>query len=245
MNVAAPTSAELRGIERVLHSEPKALQHKPCRLLRDTKRAMNLHAGHAVLAIAEHPESGHPLIESKGRILEHGSNLERELLVASTAEPKTPSLAFLRFRLDGIVLFRTATWARDVPIRPTELAGILKTAVRIGEENDSLLQSFRRFHSLNIRRLFSCVRYIFASFCTYISQKGVHERYASFDPRILCPNYARLWCENRKTAPCESGFRNPIAQNQRDANASHVRNWQDSDPKSGASANSATLARCC
>src|SRR5579863_10414400 len=129
-SVSAP--AELRGVKRVLHRKTKALEHKPCRLLRDAKRAVNLHAGNTVLAVRQHPVSNHPLVESKRRVLKYRVDLERELLVARTAEPQLP-------RLDEVVLIGAATRANDLAVRPAQLAGILKAAVRIGEVNDGFL----------------------------------------------------------------------------------------------------------
>jgi hypothetical protein len=153
----APTPAELGCVERVLQSKPKALKHKPCRLLRNTQRAVNLHARDAVLAVAEHPESGHPLVHAKRRILEDRSDFDRELLVATTAEKETPLSA-----LDWIVLVRLATGAGDLAIRPTEFAGIFVATIRVAEVNDGFLQSLWRFHDSNVRQLFACVKYIFA-----------------------------------------------------------------------------------
>ncbi len=93
---------------------------------------MNLHAGNSVLAVAEHPESGHPLVESECGVLEDSSDLERELLIASTAEPQFP-------RLDEVVLRVAATRANNVAIRPAKILRVIERAVRIGEVNDGLL----------------------------------------------------------------------------------------------------------
>jgi hypothetical protein len=50
------------------------------------------------------------------------------------------------------------------------------------------------------------VRYFHIRLFALTSAKRGFMWYASFDPRILCPNYARLWYENRKTALGESGI---------------------------------------
>jgi hypothetical protein len=146
-----PFAAEFRCIETVLHCQSQTLQHKPCRLLRNPKRAVNLHAGDPVLAIAEHPESGHPLIQAERRILNDRAYLDGELLIAATAEPQLA-------RLDEIVLGESAARTNDLAAGPAHFHGVLEGALRIGEVNNRFLQCLRRFHEKNIRRLFACVR---------------------------------------------------------------------------------------
>ena len=111
-------------------SEP--LKHEPCRLLGNAQSAVNLHAGNAVLAIDQHPKARHPLVETDRRIFKDRIDLERKLLVAATAEPDAP-------RLDEVVLFRTATRAMNLAIRPAQANGVVESSLRIGEINDGLL----------------------------------------------------------------------------------------------------------
>lgn len=115
-----------------LKRKPKALKHKPCRLLCDTKRAVNLHTGDSVLAINQHPKGNHPLIQAERRILKDRVDLQSELLIAATAEPEFP-------RTNKVVLLGAATRADDLAIRPAQLAGVLESAIRIGEVNDRFL----------------------------------------------------------------------------------------------------------
>jgi len=112
-NFAVRAATQFASEEIILDSKPKALQHKPCRLLRNAKSAVNLHAGHAVLAVNQHPKSGHPFVESKGRILENRSQFQGELFLAFVAEPYSP-------RLDERVLGTLAARADDLAIRPTK-----------------------------------------------------------------------------------------------------------------------------
>jgi hypothetical protein len=133
------TATEFRAVEVILDSKPKALQHKPCGLLSDTQSAVNFHAGNAVLAIDEQPKTRHPLIKSKGRILENGSEFQAELLLALVAEPYAASLDKRVFRF-------AATWANNFAIRPAETLRILESAVGVGEVNDSFLESVRCVH---------------------------------------------------------------------------------------------------
>lgn len=151
-------SAHLGRVERILHCQPQALQHEPCRLLCNAKRAVNLHARHSVLTIAKHPERSHPLVESERGILENRPDLQRELLITATAEPQFP-------RLNEVVAVRLATRTRHLAVGKAQLLRVLKTAVWIAEVNDGLLQSLGRFHGSNVRRLFACVKYIFAQQC--------------------------------------------------------------------------------
>ena len=116
----------------IVQSKPKALQHKPCRFLGNTKRAVNLHAGNAVLAIDQDPKSSHPLVQSERRIFKNGADLQRELLIAATAQPNFS-------RLNKVVLFRGAARAKHLAVRESQCLSIFKAAVRIGEVNDGFL----------------------------------------------------------------------------------------------------------
>jgi hypothetical protein len=119
-----------RGTEGpIVQSGPKALEHKPSGLLSDTKSAMNLHAGDAILAIDQHPESRHPLVEAERRIFEDRPDFQRELLIAATTEPYTA-------RLDEVMFLGATPWASDFGVRPTEFNCVLESSLRIGEVND-------------------------------------------------------------------------------------------------------------
>ena len=130
-NLRIPT-AEFLAKEVILQSQPKALKHEPCRLLSDAESAMDFHAADAILAVAQHPISHHPFIESERGILKDRADLDSELLFASTAEPDTP-------RLDEIVPVGVATRTGDLAIRPAEFRSVVEGALRIGEVNDGLL----------------------------------------------------------------------------------------------------------
>ena len=138
-NLSAAT-AKLLSKEIILQSQSKPLQHEPCRLLSDAKSAMDFHATNAILAVTEHPESRHPFIHTERRILKDRSQFERELLLAGVAKPDAASLNERMF-------FRAATWTRYLAIRPTELLGVLKATIWIGEVNDGLLKGPRCVHA--------------------------------------------------------------------------------------------------
>ena len=133
------TTAELGTVEIILHSEPKALQHKPCRLLRDADSLVNLHTADTVLAVDQHPKCRHPFVKSKRRILKHCSQFHGELLLADVAEPDASGL---NERVFGFA----ATRANYIAIRPAERLRKLKSAVRIGEVNNRFLECFWAVH---------------------------------------------------------------------------------------------------
>jgi len=126
-----------------LKYKPKALQHEPCRLLSDAQTSVNFHAGHTILAVHQHPETNHPLIEPESGILENGSELEAELLLALIAEPEFP-------RLEKRMLGLPATWTNDVAVGPAKALGVLESPVRVSEVNDSFLESIRCVHEQTI-----------------------------------------------------------------------------------------------
>ena len=71
-------AAELAPEPLILHRKPNAMEHKPRRLLRHLNIPRNLVAGHAVLAVGQHPSCHKPLIKADGRVFHHGSDLDRE-----------------------------------------------------------------------------------------------------------------------------------------------------------------------
>ena len=62
------------------------MQHEPRRLLPNVDSAVKFVAGNAVLAIANHPNCRHPLVERNRRVLEDRSKLHSELLLTAVAE---------------------------------------------------------------------------------------------------------------------------------------------------------------
>src|SRR5262249_43778798 len=117
-----------------LHRLADSLQHEPRCFLSDSKSAMNFHTADSILAVREHPKSGHPLIHANRRILKDRSNLEGELLLAVIAKPDSP-------RFDKRVFLAIAAGTCNLPIRPAQLHGIVKAALLIGEVNNRFLQS--------------------------------------------------------------------------------------------------------
>ena len=124
-----------------LQGLPDSLQHEPRRLLSNSERAMNLVTAHPVPAVDQHPRCRHPLIQPKCGVLKDRADLERELLLASVAEPKLP-------RLDERVLLGATAWTGHFAIGPAKLLRIFKRSVGVAEINDSLLKRKRFFHDV-------------------------------------------------------------------------------------------------
>lgn len=104
-------SAEFLSEEMIMPGQSEALEHEPCGLLSDPEATGNFATADTLLAIDQHPESSHPLVQAERRILEDRSNLERELLLTLVAEPNPPSL-------DKRVFRRATSWTRNLAIRP-------------------------------------------------------------------------------------------------------------------------------
>ena len=102
--------------------------------------AAKLVRANSVFAIDQHPNGGHPFIQTKRGILKDRSHFDGELLLAAFAEPKQTSL-------DERVFVVPATWARDMSIRPAQIDRSDKCPLWITELNDSFLQAARCFHA--------------------------------------------------------------------------------------------------
>jgi hypothetical protein len=133
-------AAEFRPEEIILQSKPKTLQHEPCRLLSYTDGAMNLHAADAVLAVDQHPESGHPLIQSNGRVLHYRADLHGELLLAHVAEPNPTCLE------KRVFSFATARTG-DMPVWPAAGNSIVKGSPGVGKVGNRFLEGFQKLLS--------------------------------------------------------------------------------------------------
>src|SRR5438309_3450736 len=131
-------TADLRALAELfaLHDFADALQHKPCRRLRNFNRARQLVATNSVLAVRQHPEGDHPLVEGDRGIFHDGLDLDRKLLLAGVAKPDAASL-------DERVLGCRTARADNLTIRPAQLDRIGKTAVWIGKVHNRFLQRFR------------------------------------------------------------------------------------------------------
>jgi len=117
-----------------------AMQHEPCGVLADADSLAEFVATDSILAVRQHPESHHPLVESKRRIFHDSSHLDSELLFADVAEPQAASL-------NERVLCLSTAGAGHVPAGPAELDSRIKGTLRVAEVGDCTLQRLEAFHA--------------------------------------------------------------------------------------------------
>src|SRR5258705_9598081 len=118
------------------------MQHEPRGFLSDAKCAMQFVTADSIFAVHYQPHSGKPLLQGNRRILKHGADLERELLLGVRA------IAAIQSRLLQIGDFlRLAVGAAHDAIQPANARHELATVVIIAEELDCLLESLWGFHA--------------------------------------------------------------------------------------------------
>jgi len=144
-----------------LHCFPNPMKHEPSGFLSHANGPMQFVAADSVLAIADHPDRRHPLVQTDRGILKDRADLDGELFLASLAEP---NLAGAHKRI-GV---RATARARNFVIRPAHPLGILECAIRVTEVNNCLLEGYGLFHLSTFRSIgrilltFLCVKYIIA-----------------------------------------------------------------------------------
>jgi len=100
-------------------------------------------AADAVLAVGQQPKCGHPLVQSKRRVLKDRLDLQCELLLAAITEPQLTSL-------NERVLFDSAPWADDMAIWPAQFHREIEGPLRITEVDDGFLKCLG---SVNIKMI--------------------------------------------------------------------------------------------
>src|SRR6266576_3846766 len=75
-----------------LHGQANPMEHEPCSFLCDFEATRQFVGADAVLAVGQHPDRGHPLVESERAILEDRPQLRGELPPAVPALVDAPSL---------------------------------------------------------------------------------------------------------------------------------------------------------
>ena len=127
---------EFRSQGFVLHRQPDAMEHQPCRLLRDTHVFSDLATADSVLAVQDHPHGGEPLVQRNSRILHDGSDLDGELAlgVMFRALPGAP----LGVETD---LIRATSGADHSPIRPAPYRQVINAVIGIREVQDCFLKA--------------------------------------------------------------------------------------------------------
>src|SRR5439155_3477893 len=109
-----------------------------CGSLRHSDATSKLVTTDSVFAVDQEPEGDHPFVHSKWAVLENGSDLHGELLLAGLTKPQTAS------RDEG-VLVGAASRASDLAARPAEFDCVDKAAVTVGKVFNRFFQGFRRF----------------------------------------------------------------------------------------------------
>jgi hypothetical protein len=128
--------SKLRAEGIVLHRQPDAVKHEPCRLLSDLHVSRNLVAADSVLAVGDQPSCGEPFVQRNRGIFHHSSNLDGELTLRmmSAALPE----AAIRIELNAL---RTAGRTGDLAIGPASDREIVDAVVGIREVDDWLLKA--------------------------------------------------------------------------------------------------------
>src|ERR1039457_4084757 len=110
------------------------MHHEPCRLLSDAKGSGYLVGPNPILAAHKQPHGRQPLFQRNRRVLKHGADLERELLLGMVAVTAVdPRLSKVSYFL-GVAL-RTA----DLAIGPTNSDHELAAVLEVAEELDGFL----------------------------------------------------------------------------------------------------------
>lgn len=129
-----------------LHRQSDSVHKEPCGLLSYAKRAMNFIRAYPVLRRADHPDSGHPLVEADGRIFHERAQFDRKHLLALfvLALPRPAR----RYERDSIAL---TTRTGDLAVWPSKANHKVERVIRIVEVYDCFLKRFRegrcfRFH---------------------------------------------------------------------------------------------------
>jgi len=122
-----------------LQCEPETRQHEPRGLLGYTERAREFVAADAVLAVGEQPQSGQPLFQTDGRVLEDGSYLQRELRFGMFGV----ALVAPNARQIGDVIGVASRTTNDA-LGPADRLNGLAAILVIREKQDGLSESFGR-----------------------------------------------------------------------------------------------------
>lgn len=121
------------------------MEHEPRGLLGNADGLRQFVTGDAILAITDHPDCRHPLVQAKRGILKDRADFERELLLTAVAEPNPP-------RLDEGMFLRAAARASDLQIGPAELYSVAESTLGVREVNNCLLKSYGLFHLVFIEQ---------------------------------------------------------------------------------------------
>ena len=120
----------------ILHSEPDAVEHEPCRLLSDSKVPGYFIGTDTVLAVGDKPDSHKPLVERQRGILKDGSHLDGELPL------RVDTLALpLALILEEHGILTSTSGAGHSTVGPAEFDHEFQAVIGVREVDNGLLES--------------------------------------------------------------------------------------------------------
>ncbi|HEX5275758.1 MAG TPA: hypothetical protein VFW34_10830 [Candidatus Rubrimentiphilum sp.] len=124
----------------VFHGFADTMEHKPRRLLRNTKRTTKLMRGRSVFRICQEPNRGKPLAKRDRGVLKYRTDLDRELPLTLLTAPQ-----FARF--DELHGSGPATLTRaGYAMRPAQFYGPIERPFGVRKVGHGFQESGRRFH---------------------------------------------------------------------------------------------------
>src|SRR5665213_426016 len=155
------------------HCKTNPVVHEPRRLLGHAKGTAQLTRRDAVLRVGDEPDGGEPLVKAKSRVLEDGSDLDRELTLARFALPN------LAGGNEGRVSAAT-TRARNLTVRPAEGLDELEATVSVREVADGLNEGIGKVWSRVLHDLIfpgGCDMYISPLISAPVVRRGDRPRH--------------------------------------------------------------------
>ena len=141
------------------------MEHEPCGLLSDAKCPCDFATADTVFAVEDEPHCREPFVQAERRLLEDGSNLDRELPL------RMPHAALpAQLILQESELGATAGWAGGDTVRENTRNEIVQAVFRVGKVNDRFFKSpwFLAFHTSSVLERRVLVKYIFALFYPHL-----------------------------------------------------------------------------
>src|SRR5438093_1423423 len=135
----AAIATKFRAEEIILHCEPDAMQHKPCRLLDNPQITRNFVVADSVLAVGDQPHRGKPFVQADSGILHDSADFDGELALRVMARALPSAALGIEFHC-----IRATTGAGDA-FRPAPDCEVVHAVIRIREVDDCFLQALWLF----------------------------------------------------------------------------------------------------
>jgi hypothetical protein len=138
----------------ILHRKSNSVKHEPRGFLSDTDSAVDLPGRNAVLAIANHPDGGQPLVKAKRRVLKDSPDLDAELSPVMFFLALPPALVCKKVNA-------SATTSRaGYAMQPSARYDVVQAVVSIGKILNGFDEGGWAFHTSTIPEKPSLVKYI-------------------------------------------------------------------------------------